>query len=89
MIVFQNKIIYMPSMPPFARSERIDDYASMCKPVIWTEQRLRSKDGVEVALAVGSIPSEGGVGRESESQSGIVRAEKGRDREVVIVYFQG
>ena len=79
----------MPSMPPFARSERIDDYAPFCKPVVWTEQRLRSKDGVEVALAIGSIPREDRVGRESGTMGGSMEEVKGGDRQVVIVYFQG
>src|ERR1700744_6107699 len=30
MVVFQNKIIYMPSVPPFSRSEKVSDYASQC-----------------------------------------------------------
>ncbi len=41
MIIFQNKIIYMPSIPPFSRSEKASDYAAQCKPVIWKEHKPR------------------------------------------------
>src|SRR6266498_2441351 len=26
MVVFQNKIIYMPNVPPFSRNEKVEDY---------------------------------------------------------------
>ena len=77
MIVFQNKIIYMPFMPPFSRSERIEDYAKLCWPVVWREQRIRSGDGIEVALAVGDLEGR----RETDFN--------GERIEVVILYFQG
>jgi hypothetical protein len=57
MVVFQNKIIYMPSMPPFSRSEKIDDYAGVCRPVEWEEKRIRAADGTGLALCVGGIKS--------------------------------
>lgn len=74
MVVFQNKIIYMPSMPPFSRSESIVDYEQQCKPVEWREERIRSADGTEIALAVGSAPSPASI-------------EAGR--QLVVLYFQG
>ena len=80
MIIFQNKIIYMPSMPPFSRSEKIADYERECRPVVWREERVRSGDGVEVTLAAGSIPM-----LDIEGEGGNA-AEK---RNVVILYFQG
>ena len=55
MVLFQNKIIYMPSMPPFARSEKLEDYAIQCKPVTWREERIEANDGVGLALAIGNI----------------------------------
>ncbi|KAK0930674.1 hypothetical protein LTR91_011059 [Friedmanniomyces endolithicus] len=55
-VVFQEKIIYMPYMPPFARSEKIADYAASCRPVEWREERIRSIDGTKISLCVGSIP---------------------------------
>lgn len=57
MVVFQNKIIYMPSVPPFSRSERIADYAAQCRPVDWREQHITASDGTSIAVAVGNIPA--------------------------------
>ena len=55
MVVFQNKIIYMPSVPPFSRSEKVADYATQCKPVEWREHNLRAVDGTALKLLEGSI----------------------------------
>lgn len=57
MVVFQNKIVYMPSVPPFSRSEKIADYAARCRPVEWREQHITASDGTSIAVAVGSIPA--------------------------------
>lgn len=76
LVVFQNKIIYMPSVPPFSRSEKIKDYEAQCKPIAWEEKRINAADGVKVALAVGSITG---------SSSEMTEARK----HVAIVYFQG
>ncbi|KAK1063360.1 hypothetical protein LTR12_007417 [Friedmanniomyces endolithicus] len=75
-VVFQEKIIYMPYMPPFARSEKIADYAASCRPVEWREERIRSIDGTKISLCVGSVPN---------ARQGLPEVE----REVVICYFQG
>ena len=55
MVVFQNKIIYMPGVPPFARQEKIANYARACRPVVWKEERIMTKDGKDLALCVGEI----------------------------------
>lgn len=39
MVIFQNKIIYMPGLPPNARGERIEDYKNQCGGVGWKEVR--------------------------------------------------
>ena len=78
MIVFQNQIIYMPSIPPFSRSEKITDYEALCKPVRWREERIKSADGIEVALAVGSVPLEVDVTGKGEGR-----------KNIVVLYFQG
>ena len=57
MVIFQNKIIYMPSVPSFSRSEKIADYAARCKPVEWREQHIAASDGTSIAVAVGSMPA--------------------------------
>lgn len=70
----------MPYMPPFARSETVENYVQTCHPVRWKEEIIRSLDGTKIALVVGSIPEAGAwtrneIGTEST--------------EVVICYFQG
>lgn len=55
-IVFQEKILYMSYMPPQTRSEKIEDYAATCRPVEWEEVRIKSLDGTNISLGVGSIP---------------------------------
>ncbi|KAL1386937.1 Alpha/Beta hydrolase protein [Phyllosticta capitalensis] len=79
-IVFQNKIIYMPYMPPFARSEKMEDYTQLCRPVDWHEISIRSLDGTRIALCVGEIQR----GRFQEATP-----EKLRPKRTVIIYFQG
>ena len=83
LVVFQNKIIYMPSVPPFSRSEKIEDYAASCKPVVWKQEKIRAADGTKVALAVGEIPQ---AKREGDSKGGEVLEKR---RRIVVVYFQG
>ncbi|KAF2770241.1 alpha/beta-hydrolase [Teratosphaeria nubilosa] len=77
-ILFQDRIIYMPYMPPFARSEKLETYAKVCKPVEWEEKRIRSLDGTKISLATGNIPEETATGSIDESR-----------KDVVICYFQG
>lgn len=66
-VIFQDKIIDMPSMPPFSRSVKIAGYEAVCRSVVWREERVKSGDGVEVALAVG--------GRDGREQWGSVGGE--------------
>lgn len=75
MIIFQNKIIYMPSMPPFSRSEKVEDYANACKPVTWTEHSIRSTDGTHLKLLEGKA-----VATEAMNEC---------HQQTVVVYFQG
>ena len=83
MVLFQNKIIYMPNIPPFARSEKIEDYAAQCKPMEWEETRIRSLDGTKIALCIGRMRQEDGT-----AEVVIPNNRKGV-KEVVICYFQG
>lgn len=78
MILFQNKIIYMPNIPPFSRTETVVDYASLCRPVQWKEDSLVTADGVKLSLAIG------GVSRDYYGEEGEMEEE-----DVVILYFQG
>jgi hypothetical protein len=54
LVIFQNKIIYMPYFPPFSRSERIQDYSQACKGVCWNEKHIRSSDRTRISLCIGS-----------------------------------
>lgn len=76
-IVFQEKILYMSYMPPQTRSEKIEDYTATCRPVEWQEVRIKSLDGTNISLGVGSIPP-------SPSPTSKVPT-----REVVMIYLQG
>lgn len=77
MIIFQNKIIYMPGMPPFSRSEKVEDYANACKPVLWTEHAIESGDETQLKMLEGKIST-------SNSATGDITG-----RNVVVIYFQG
>ena len=80
MIVFQNKIIYTPAIPPFARSERIESYAKSCFPVEWKRHSITSGDGTSITLAVGTERFE------SLRATTVTTA---ASQNVVILYFQG
>ena len=78
LIVFQNKIIYMPFVPPFSKSEKIEDYARTCQPVQWQEHQIHSSDNTRLSLAIGSI--------KTDQNS---KANHAGNKKVIIVYFQG
>lgn len=74
MVAFQNKIIYMPNIPPFSRSETVETYERLCAPVRWEEESIMAEDNTRLALVVGEIPSS--------------NAKKDAER-LVVLYFQG
>ena len=74
MIIFQNKIIYMPSIPPFSRSEKVSDYATQCRPVVWKEHVIKASDSVAIKLLEGAAE--------------MARCSN-RATHVVVLYFQG
>lgn len=76
LVVFQNKIIYMPSVPPFSRSEKIKDYEAQCRGIGWEEKRIKAADGVEIALVTGIITGSKPKGEQSPNH-------------IAIIYFQG
>lgn len=75
MVVFQNKIIYMPGLPPNARRETIEDYKSQCGGIEWREERIKSGDGTRISLCLASVDS----GNERSQQP----------NRIYILYFQG
>ncbi|EXJ95730.1 hypothetical protein A1O1_00854 [Capronia coronata CBS 617.96] len=74
MVIFQNKIIYMPSVPPFSRSEKVNDYARQCQPAVWNEHDVRAADGTLLKLLEGSITN---------------APDTKPEEHVVVLYFQG
>lgn len=83
MVVFQNKIIYMPGLPPNARRERIADWASMCGGIQWHEDRTVAADGTDLSLAVATVPLPQG------RKPGAANPEKPAAAHVYVLYFQG
>lgn len=74
MVIFQNKIIYMPSVPPFSRSEKVSDYASQCIPFTWSEHDMKSTDGTAIKIL----------------ESGLQIAQQTQQQQrVVVLYLQG
>jgi len=77
MVIFQNKIIYMPGVPPFSRSEKVSDYASQCLPFTWSEHDIKAADGTAIKLL------EGG----SNTNTSALPVQQ--QRRVVVLYLQG
>ena len=75
MVLFQNKIIYMPGLPPNSRWETIADYKNQCGGIEWREQRIRSKDRTRISLCLASVDS----GRQDLQEL----------KRIYILYFQG
>jgi len=78
MVLFQNKIIYMPGLPPNSRREKISDYANQCTGIIWREERTRTSDGTEIALCIANVER-----RSVDLQQSLDA------HQVYILYFQG
>ncbi|ORY57189.1 Alpha/Beta hydrolase protein [Pseudomassariella vexata] len=88
MVVFQNKIIYMPGLPPNARWERIDDYKSRCGGVVWREERIRAADGTDLALCVADVDI--GQPRRRRHETGpLGEVPQSTDASFYVLYFQG
>ena len=77
MVTFQNKIIYMPGLPPNARWEKISDYVHRCGGLQWREERVRASDGTDLALCVTDMD----LGRDQSCEA--------PDSILYIIYFQG
>ncbi|KAI0545527.1 Alpha/Beta hydrolase protein [Xylaria curta] len=77
MVVFQNKIIYMPGLPPNSRWEKIHDYKDRLVGIDWREERVRAVDGTDLALCVSNL------------ELGSKRDLRSLDTAFYILYFQG
>lgn len=77
LVIFQNKIIFMPGLPPNSRWEKIEDYAKQCAGIQWREERVRASDGKELALCVADID----IGQPEQTRN--------IDLAFYVLYFQG
>jgi pimeloyl-ACP methyl ester carboxylesterase len=75
MVLFQNKIIYMPSLPPGSRRERLHHYSKTWAGVSWDQRQVKSLDGTQLTVA---------IARPASSES----VQKQQTRTIVL-YFQG
>ncbi|CZT00496.1 related to alpha/beta superfamily hydrolase [Rhynchosporium agropyri] len=73
MVLLQNKIIYMPGLPPNARREKISDYKNQCSGIEWREESITSLDGTKISLCVARVN----------------KLEVCEGKMVYILYFQG
>ncbi|KAI9853789.1 MAG: hypothetical protein M1824_000899 [Vezdaea acicularis] len=69
----------MPFFPPGARQETISTYEKACRPVLWREERNKAKDGTDLALCVGDLPSSNKL-----EENGKIP-----HRRITVLYFQG
>ncbi|KAG9672339.1 putative alpha/beta superfamily hydrolase, partial [Aureobasidium melanogenum] len=76
MVLFQNKIIYMPSLPPGSRREKLEDYSKTWAGVSWEERRIKSLDGTKLSVAIARPEDPSTVTQDKRKQ-------------VVVLYFQG
>jgi len=76
MVLFQNKIIYMPSLPPGSRREKLEDYSKTWAGVSWEERKIKSLDGTKLSVAVAKP-------KDSPAAAHVNR------KRVIVLYFQG
>jgi uncharacterized protein len=55
LIIFQNKLIYLPYIPLGARKEEIKDYRSQLLGYDWTTTEVRTRDGKKLSTCVAEI----------------------------------
>ncbi|GAB7366588.1 hypothetical protein MBLNU230_g8574t1 [Neophaeotheca triangularis] len=88
-VIFQEKIIYMPYMPPFTRSEKVADYAQACAPVEWREESIRSSDGTKIAVCVGEISSPRSPVTDPSVPEPVPQYPGRQDKHIILCYFHG
>ena len=55
LIAFQNKLIYLPYIPPGARNETIKDYHLQLLGFDWKTTEVRTRDGKRLGTCVAQI----------------------------------
>ena len=85
MIIFQNKLIYLPYIPYGARNETIQDYTPQLLGLDWTSTEVRTRDGKKLSTCVAEIRL-----ALLQAVTLLTLFRKKRDApEVIVVYFQG
>lgn len=85
MIIFQNKLIYLPYIPYGARKETIQDYTLHLLGVDWTTTEVKTQDGKKLSTCVTEIRL---ANPHAETLLTLLR-KKVEAQQVMIVYFQG
>jgi uncharacterized protein len=83
LVLFQNKIIYNPGLPPSARFEKIEDYEKLCGGLRWSQAETRAEDGTRLALAHTTIQLSRGD-RASRADQG-----QRNPAHIYVLYLQG
>lgn len=55
LIIFQNKLIYLPYLPLGARKETIQEYESQLLGFDWTTTKVKTRDGRKLSTCVAEI----------------------------------
>ena len=55
LIIFQNKLIYLPYIPLGARNEEIQDYSPQLQGYDWVTTEVRTRDGKKLSTCVAEI----------------------------------
>jgi len=55
LIIFQNKLIYLPYIPLGARKETIQEYEAQLLGVDWTTTKVRTRDGRKLSTCIAEI----------------------------------
>lgn len=69
----------MPNVPPFSRSEKVEDYAQRCSPIKWEEEYIVASDKTRLSILSADID----VGSRSS------RSDSREDSHLLILFFQG
>lgn len=85
MVIFQNKIIYMPGIPLGARNEKVEDYVAACSGVDWREVKIPTQNSVVLSGVVGSIT----VNKNDRKYESFGSRRTPRPRRVLVLYLQG
>jgi len=86
LIILQNKLIYLPYIPPGARQETIEDYKPQVLGLDWATTEVRTRDSKKLVACVAEIRFQAPC----VPQHKLTPCRRPiRVSEVVLVYFQG